>query len=570
LRNAGKKDVLLLWGGLAATAALLTVIQPPISLSLLAWVALVPFILICRPDAKTKPLILAACVVSLAYWLGNLYWVAPVTLIGWVAFCAYTATLWPIVALALCYCRRKHISLIIAVPILFVGAERLQGFLLGGFFWRFLAHSQYDNIPLIQIADIFGAAGISFLIAMVNGLIAGLVIAGARKKLITTSNLARIATVAILVAAALLYGRWRIEESQRFVTQGPLVAVLQSNVPQSVKRAGEASHTIFKNLLADSNQAAQAGAKLIVWPETMVQAILNTDVWPLLVAPAISENFHKNLCRHAKDTCYLLVGAYGAEMKRRNDQDYMARYNSAFLYNPKGEQACRQYNKIHLVLFGEVVPFRRTLPRLYDLLMKFTPYNYDYSLDYGREFTIFKMKPTNDPTTPTHSFGVMICYEDTVPKIARKFAKTAERTGKVDWLVNISNDGWFVRHKDGQITATTELAQHVAVCVFRAVENRLAVIRSVNTGISCLIDSVGAIRPGFVAGNLPKDAMQRKALAGWFADHVPIDKRVTVYSRYGPWLDSVCAIALLALLILPALERLLPASSSSGSSRKTK
>ena len=160
-----------------ASAVMLTVIQAPISWASLAWVSLVPFILACSPTAKPLRLALIAYLISLFYWLGNLYWIGPLTISGWIAFCLYTALLWPILALCLRYCRTKKIPLFLAVPVLFVGAERLQGLFLGGFFWRFLAHSQYANITLIQIADIFGAAGVSFLIAMVNGLLAELIIA---------------------------------------------------------------------------------------------------------------------------------------------------------------------------------------------------------------------------------------------------------------------------------------------------------------------------------------------------------------------------------------------------------
>jgi apolipoprotein N-acyltransferase len=145
----------------------------------------------------------------------------------------------------------------------------------------------------------------------------------------------------------------------------------------------------------------------------------------------------------------------------------------------------------------------------------------------------------------------MICYEDAVPAIARRFARSRQGKKHLDWLVNISNDGWFVQQKNGEIIPSTELPQHAAICVFRAVENRLAVVRSVNTGISCLIDTVGRIRNGFEGGNLPSEAMARRACAGWFVDTVPIDKRTTFFNKYGQWLDFSCAMCLFLVIILP-------------------
>ncbi|MEE9370695.1 MAG: apolipoprotein N-acyltransferase, partial [Sedimentisphaerales bacterium] len=234
------------------------------------------------------------------------------------------------------------------------------------------------------------------------------------------------------------------------------------------------------------------------------------------------------------------------------------RYNSAFLYRPDGTQAETQYNKIHLVPFGEVVPFKKSCSFLYNLLMKFSPYDYDYSLDAGTEYTIFEMTAP-DTNAPPYRFSVMICYEDAIPAIARRFAIEPPGRKRIDWLVNISNDGWFVRFKDDskKVFPSTELPQHAAVCVFRAVENRLAILRSVNTGISCLIDSSGRIKDGYIAASsdFPYKAMDRKGVAGWFLDRVPIDKRTTFFSKYGQWLDFCCLACLFLTIILSLLER---------------
>ena len=529
-------------------------IQAPIGLAPLAWLAWVPFIVACSPEARPRRLFLFGYIISLCYWLGNLYWVAPVTIAGWLVFCLYTALLWPVLALCLRWCRKKKVPLFLAAAVLIVGIERLQGFFLGGFFWRFLAHSQYRNTTLIQIVDIFGAGGVSFLIAMVNGLLAGLILAARQKKILTSVQFANTAIVCAAVVGAFVYGRWRISQEAECVTAGPLAASLQSNVPQSVKRTFESGDDLFTGLMEHSKVAAQAGAELIVWPETMVQAALNPEVLGLLESSHQWRVYDDALRQHAKDTAFLLVGAYGGTPVIQDDMSIQLgkKYNSAFMYKKNGDKAREVYNKIHLVPFGEVLPLRRSLSWFYELLMKikFIPYNFDYSLDYGSEYTIFEMTGSENEQAQVYKFGVIICYEDTVPEIGRKFALDEHGEKRLDWLVNISNDGWFVRFKDEQVRPSAELTQHAAVCAFRAVENRLAVLRSVNTGISCLIDSAGRIKNGFTAGSLPRKARARTGMPGWFIDKIPIDDRVTFFSKYGEWLDFCCELCVIVLIIV--------------------
>ena len=550
MKNAWMKNILLCALPFIASAVMLTVIQAPINFSMLAWVSLVPFILACSPDAKPRRLALVSYIISLCYWLGNLYWLIPVTIAGWIAFCLYTAALWPILALCLRYCRIKKIPLFLATAVLVVGVEQMQGLFLGGFFWRFLAHSQYQNIPLIQIADIFGTAGVSFLIAMVNGLLAELILAAGKKNIFKIKQLLKVAVVCAAFVVTIIYGRWRISQEDQCIQPGPYVASLQSNVPQSVKRTFKSSEDLFNGLMEHSKASAEAGAELIVWPETMVQAILDTSIWPLLVSAEDNRAFDKALKEHSKDNAFVLVGAYGGQIKQDDSAPYLARYNSAFLYRPDGQKDNSRYDKIHLVPFGEFLPFRKHCRWLYNFLMKFTPYNYDYSLDAGSEYTVFEMTGQG-PEAQAYKFGVMICYEDTVPAIARRFALDKQDTKRLDWLVNISNDGWFVRFKDDKVLPSAELAQHAVVCAFRAVENRLPILRSVNTGISCLIDSSGSIRYGFLAGNLPPHTLARTGMPGWFLDRIMIDKRTTFFSKFGDWLGFCCQLCLILLIIVP-------------------
>jgi apolipoprotein N-acyltransferase len=531
---------------------LLTVISAPVNFSFVAWVAIVPFLLASAQAVKKWQLVLGAWLVGFIYWAGNLYWLWYVTGAGQIALCMYLGIYWAGLAVCVRYCRAKGYPLFIVAPILWAGAETLQGWFCDGVAWRFLAHSQYSNLTLIQIADVVGTAGVTFVIAMVNGLAADWIIASKEKRLRQWQNLIKGAITVILLSITTYYGHVSLKSWAVSIAEGPIIAALQPNVPLEVKESEDKSDEIFADCLRDSDAARDARAKLIAWPETMVQAVLNPEVLRLVEPNSQQRKFDAALREHTKGKCYALVGAYGRTIKWTGGQpDYDQKYNSAFLYRADGTPDSKSYNKIHLVPFGEVVPFKQSIPWLHSLLMNFTPYDYDYTLDYGTEYTVFEMADGGH-----YRFGVLICYEDTVPYIARNLAiakqlKTQNSKLKtVDWLVNISNDGWFVRFADLKVFPSTELRQHAAICVFRAVENRLPILRSVNTGISCLIDSNGKIRDGYLAGNLPKKAMDRQGMAGWFADIVLIDKRITFFSLYGQWLGFGCAALFVALLLI--------------------
>lgn len=526
------------------SAALLTVISAPTHLPFLAWIAIVPFLLACSPSVKTSRLVLTAWLVGFIYWTGNLYWLWYVTPAGHLGLCFYLGAYWAALAACVKFCRARKFPLFIAAPILWVGAETLQGWFCDGVAWRFLAHSQYANLPLIQIADIFSTAGITFLIAMVNGLIADWIMANREKRFWHFSSLVKGLITAALLIATLTYGYWRVGQWRSSVSEGPIVAAVQPNVPLEVKESGDQSEQIFADCLRDSDAARDAHAKLIAMPETMVQAVLNPEVVSLEEPNSQDVRFDRILREHAKGKSYVLVGAFGRTIKWVGGRpEFDLKYNSAFMYQPDGLQYPHVYNKIHLVPFGEVVPFKQSIPWLHSLLMTFTPYSYDYTIDYGSDYTVFDVTDGG-----RYHFGVLICYEDTVPTIARRLAIDEQGKKKTDWLVNISNDGWFVRFAGPKVMPSTELWQHAAVCVFRAVENRLPILRSVNTGVSCLIDSNGQIRNGFLAGNLPQKAIERQGVAGWFADVVLIDKRVSFFSQHGQWLDFSCMAMFLALL----------------------
>jgi len=124
-----------------------------------------------------------------------------------------------------------------------------------------------------------------------------------------------------------------------------------------------------------------------------------------------------------------------------------------------------------------------------------------------------------------------------------------------DWLVNMSNDGWYVQFKDKTVVPSVELPQRTAISVFRCIENRISILRSVNTGISCLIEPDGRLRNEFQAGTLPENVMDRQGVEGWFMDHIPRIKTVTFYTRNGDWIDKLPAGMLILTTIMIILKR---------------
>lgn len=536
------------FAGFVLSGILLTLMQAPHDLSLLAWIAWVPFMLACSPETPASRLIIAAYIVGLIYWLSNLYWLYLVTWPGYIVFSMVFGVYWSLLAFAVRFVRSKGWPLFAVAPLLFVGAEAWQGYLFTGFHWYFLAHSQYKNLQLIQICDIFGTLGVSVLIALVNGVVVDLVFALQGKKL-RVYHFASVFIVLMMFVFAWNYGHQRLLESSKYLKEGPLIGSVQPNVPSNVKEEIGNGPKILNDLIAESQACIDAGATMVAWPETMVLAPMNREFMDHLQPDAASLQYHQQILEHSKNNAYILFGAHGADVGIRNGKyDIVNQYNAAYLYRPDGTVDPKRYNKIHLVPFGEYIPFRKTLPWVYNAFMHLTPYDYDYTLTVGTEHTLF----TVNADGRGYNFGVLICYEDTDPTVSRKHVVGKDGQKRADWLVNLSNDGWYVRfnEKDRKVLPTVELAQRTAISVFRAVENRVSIIRSVNTGISCLIEPTGRIREGFKTGTLPKEAMARQGIAGWFVDTIPIDSRVTVFSRCGRLLDLILGIGLAIILAL--------------------
>ena len=283
--------------------------------------------------------------------------------------------------------------------------------------------------------------------------------------------------------------------------------------------------------------AAAHKPDLYLLPETPWRLYLNPEARDL---DGLSRRSFRSLQQHAQTSHSHVVT--GSASKISTPYDLLAKertYNSATVFKPNGTEPGR-YDKVHLVYFGEAVPFRfgrlRFLYFWLSSLMPFGDGTEEYSLFPGDEFRVFPMEPTSQPGK-TYRFGIPICYEDVMPYVSREFVWGGSKEKRADFLLNISNDGWFGRG--------VQQSQHLAICTFRAVENRVGIARAVNTGISAFIDPAGWIHDA-VKGD-PNDTWPGNA--GYSVANVGVDSRFTLYSRYGDWFAWVCAFLWLAAYV---------------------
>jgi apolipoprotein N-acyltransferase len=233
-------------------------------------------------------------------------------------------------------------------------------------------------------------------------------------------------------------------------------------------------------------------------------------------------------------------------------EEHPRKYNSALLIQTD-KQVAGRYDKVHRVPFGEFVPFREQLP----WMDTFNAYGYDFGVNAGEGLSRLPLDK--------YHFGVLICYEDTDPTLARAYSQESTDGPPVNFLVNISNDGWF----DG----TSEHDEHLAICRFRAIEARRAVVRSVNMGISAVIDGNGRVlRPVMVEkkGKIPvweiedccagpelsiSEWHRFKKVEGVLTSCIPLDQRASLYASWGDWLPWTCWMLVAAGLVWAYFRR---------------
>jgi apolipoprotein N-acyltransferase len=492
----------------AAAGGLLPALAfPPASCDLLAWIAFLP--LFWAVDSVERPgsALVLGVLFGLVFALVDVSWVYRTVTVhggfgpaGGVALylsMALTLALFPgIFAMTATFLVRRGWSLGLAAPFVWIALEYARATAFTNFPWDLVGYSQVGRLPVVQIADITGVYGVSFLVILVNGALWELLrgVRGGRKLPL------RLAGVTLLLfLSALAYGTVRLWE---FPPPRPQkgdfsVGVLQGNIPQEMKWNPDALEYTFLTYKRLGRAAVKDGAKLLVWPETSVPLVFSPKSEAWKVPAAIS----------TKLGVPMLVGA-PSERKTEGGTGY---FNSAFLVD--GSSLRFRYDKIRLVPFGEYMPLSWLLPLGPGMAAR----DGDYSP--GRKMTVISVEGCP-------RFSVLICYEAIFPDLAALALKNGALM-----LVNITNDAWFGR--------SAAPYQHFAMARMRSIENRVWFLRSANTGISAAFD-----RAGRIIRMIPQD------ISGQFVVGIPDDIRAgSLYTRIGDLFAWACVLTVVIALV---------------------
>jgi apolipoprotein N-acyltransferase len=379
--------------------------------------------------------------------------------------------------------------------LIWVALEMARGRLFSGFPWNFLGASQFKMLPLIQMASVTGIYGVSFIVAWMS--VALVMTLGSMTRRPGRGVWGEAGAPLLTAAVLASLGVNRVANSPPAGAE-LTVALVQPAFLQTVIWDQDQDEARLNQMIALSDKALAAPASLLLWPEGALSGLTAEHLDALA----------KLTSRHG---AWLAATADLSEISARGGLEY---FNGSILLNPKGEVEA-VYHKRRLVIFGEY------LPSWLWFLKWVTPI--DGSFTPGREPAQFVMK------NPGARFSVLICFEDVFAEEAREHA-----TPETDFLVNLTNDGWF-----GKGAAQW---QQAAAAVFRAVENGLPLVRCTNDGLTCWIDAQGRLKEIFSAAG-------RDDAAGFMRAQIPLrtggERTRTFYNLHGDWFGwSCCGVSL--------------------------
>jgi apolipoprotein N-acyltransferase len=521
------------WLLVLLSAALQIVIFPLPDFYFLCWIAVAPLliaILHARPPetlqlkegikllpAKWWQAFLLAYVCGILWYAGTCYWILPTmrkfgglslptALLALFLFCLYLGIFHGAFGLLLSLISRGdpvHRRALLLAPAAWVAIELLRA-RISGFPWDLLGITQVDNIPLARIARATGVYGLSFEIMVVNTAMAAIF-------LVRRQQRKSLALVAVIAAVVLQVGRLVNPDP---VPTDHTAQLVQQNIPilEGADWTKDYFETTLRELATISLAPMQNGQhpNLIVWPESPA---------PFYTTDPTFRDTITNLARVSQT--WVLTGSLGVDNATHMQASGREVHNSGALVSPDGSWVAR-YDKVHLVPFGEYVPFRQV---------------FSFASGLTEQVGDFARGEFREPLQAgDEKLGVFICYESVFPNDIRQFAKNGAQV-----FVNISNDGWY-----GDSGA---YAQHLKQARMRAVENARWLLRDTNTGVTSAIDPYGRI-----VTQIPRKL--RSSLLASYA----LSSEITFYTAYGDWFGYLCAIICVVALFLrlPFLSRSKP------------
>lgn len=354
---------------------------------------------------------------------------------------------------------------------------------------------------LLPIASVAGVYGLSFIIVLINVALVQ-VVGGAPTRLWSIGLTGAVVLILILSPGLLSPAPTALSTAPSASggsEQELKVALVQGNIDQALKWDPSMQAATVEQYRRLSLEAAKDAPALIVWPETAVPFFLRYE--PVLLGRVLDIA--------AETGSYLLVGSPDAEPPAAAGSETRYR-NSAFLISPKRELLSR-YDKMHMVPFGEYIPLKSLLFFVNKLAYGIGDF------EGGRTYTVLNI--------PGGRFGATICYEAIFPDQVRRYVQDG-----AEFLVNITNDAWFGR--------SAAPAQHLAMAVLRAVENRRYLVRAANTGISAIVDPNGRI---VRASDIFVPAVM--------TDRIRVERTQTFYTRYGDLFAWICVVFIVTVFM---------------------
>ena len=436
------------------------------------------------------------------YFVGTIYWVGgvvaefgglatPLALTTTLLLAIYLAFFPAVSAVIISQSiARLGMRALLLAPGPWVATEFLRGELFGGFPWVPLGNSQIEVLPVLQLASVFGVYGISSLLVFVSALIALAMLGNPKERIIS------ITTVIVLISSISAWGGLRISE-ESLVQEGKSlrVGLVQGNISQEDKWNPQEGNRILTTHIRLTREAVAAGADFVIWPESSVPFMFEEDVERGKIINGLVQEM---------GTPILL----GSNQLEKGPPARL--YNAAFLITPDKKRAI-VYRKIHLVPFGEYVPFRNWLffvSPLVNGVAEFAP---------GTSITMLPLG--------NHLISTAICYEVVYPGLSQK----AVRAGS-ELLTTITNDAWYGH--------TSAPFQHFDLATMRAVEQGRYLVRAANTGISGIVDPYGRILK-------ESEIFTETVLVG----EVRLLTKRTLYSIFGDVI-SYLSIALTIIMLL--------------------